>query len=54
MFDKKYMILKGGLSGQITWLFFKCFRAIFSLKKQTIQVLLLFNLYFQQKRVPKF
>ena len=31
----------------------KCFRVIFSLKKQTIQFSFAFNLYFQQKRAPK-
>ena len=32
---------------------FKCFRVIFGLKKKAIQFSLSFNLYFQQKRVPK-
>ena len=32
---------------------FKGFRFIFSLKKQTIEFSLFFNLYFQQKRTPK-
>ena len=33
---------------------FKFFRVIFFLKKKTIEFPLSFNLYFQQKRVPKF
>ena len=32
---------------------FKCFRVAFASKKKTIQIPLLFNLYFQQERAPK-
>ena len=41
-------LLKGPLK-----IIFKYFRVIFSLKKKSIQFLLSFNFYFQQKRAPK-
>ena len=46
-------VIKGTLSGQMTWQFLNALELFSPWKNQTIQFWFSFNLYFEQKRAPK-